>query len=266
MNKTELLNKLARDNGERLLLARALDKLELARQRNIPTCTGFLSPQERASVENLLNACGHPRHIFFGGYEGAERTVCAFLPDWQEAEDWQGDGESCPVRALRCTWSGGQKLTHRDFLGSILGLGLDREKVGDLLVTDGRCDVLALEEVADFLVFHMEQAGRVKLKCSPLPLDRLEPPAVETRTIRDTVSSLRLDAVAASGFSLSRGKAADLIASGRVQLNHRECGKPDHAVAQGDVLSCRGLGKCVLTEVGGPSKKGRILIVLERYV
>ena len=98
------------------------------------------------------------------------------------------------------------------------------------------------------------------------PLDRLEPPAVETRTIRDTVSSLRLDAVAASGFSLSRGKAADLIASGRVQLNHRECVKPDHAVAQGDVLSCRGLGKCVLTEVGGPSKKGRILIVLERYV
>ena len=189
MNKTELLNKLARDNGERLLLARALDKLELARQRNIPACTGFLSPQERASVENLLNTCGHPRHLFFGGYEGAERTVCAFLPDWQEAEDWQGDGESCPVRALRCTWSGGQKLTHRDFLGSILGLGLDREKVGDLLVGDGRCDVLALEEVADFLVFHMEQAGRVKLKCSPLPLDRLEPPAVETRTIRDTVSS-----------------------------------------------------------------------------
>ena len=103
MNKTELLNKLARDNGERLLLARALDKLELARQRNIPACTGFLSPQERVSVENLLNACGHPRHLFFGGYEGAERTVCAFLPDWQEAEDWQGDGESCPVRALRCT-------------------------------------------------------------------------------------------------------------------------------------------------------------------
>ena len=115
-----------------MLLARALDKLELARQRNIPACTGFLSPQERASVENLLNTCGHPRHLFFGGYEGAERTVCAFLPDWQEAEDWQGDGESCPVRALRCTWSGGQKLTHRDFLGSILGLGLDREKVGDL--------------------------------------------------------------------------------------------------------------------------------------
>ena len=144
-----------------------------------------------------------------------------------------GDGESCPVRALRCTWSGGQKLTHRDFLGSILGLGLDREKVGDLLVADGRCDVLALEEVADFLVFHMEQAGRVKLKCSPLPLDRLEPPAVETRTIRDTVSSPAAGRGGRLRLLPVRGKAADLIASGRVQLNHRECVKPDHAVAQG---------------------------------
>ena len=99
-----------------------------------------------------------------------------------------------------------------------------------------------------------------------IPAAHLHIPEVRCEEVRDTVSSLRLDAVAASGFSLSRGKAADLIASGRVQLNHRECVKPDHAVAQGDVLSCRGLGKCVLTEVGGPSKKGRILIVLERYV
>ena len=265
MTKTELLNKLARDGEERLLLARALDRLELARKRNIPACTGFLSPQERVSVENLLAACGHPPHCFFGGYEGAERTLCAFLPDWLEGSDWQSDPELCPIRALRCTWSGG-KLTHRDFLGSILGLGLDREKVGDLLVGEGTCDVLALEEIADFLLLNLDQAGRVRLKLSPLPLDRLEPPPVQVRTIRDTVSSLRLDAVAASGFSLSRGKAADLIASGKVQLNHRECLKPDRAVAQGDVMSCRGLGKCVIREVGGPSKKGRTMIVLERYV
>ncbi len=124
MNKTELLNKLARDNGERLLLARALDKLELARQRNIPACTDFLSPQERVSVENLLNACGHPRHLFFGGYEGAERTMYApSCPTGRRRRTGRGDGESCPVRALRCTWSGGQKLTHRDFLGSVLGPG-----------------------------------------------------------------------------------------------------------------------------------------------
>ena len=263
MTKTELLNKLARDGEERLLLARAMDKLELTRTRSIPAHTGFLSPQERVSVEHLLNACGHPRHLFFGGFPGAERTVCAFLPDWQEEDLWLES--DCPVRAMRCTWSGGS-LSHRDFLGSILGLGLDREKVGDLLVGEGECHILALEDVADFLILHLEQAGRVRLKTAPLALHQLTPPEVKVKAIRDTVSSLRLDAVAASGFSLSRGKAADLISSGKMQLNHRECLKPDRPVAEGDVISCRGLGKFVLKEVGGPSKKGRIMIGLERYV
>ena len=263
MNKTELLQRLARDGEERLLLARALDKLELARDRGAPAHTGFLSPHERALIENgLIPAAGWPRHLFSGGWPGAERTVCAFLPDWQEEDAWLA---SSPLRALRCTWSGAA-LTHRDFLGAVLGLGLDREKVGDLLVGEGSCDVLVLEDVADFLLFHLDQAGRAHLKVSAIPLEEVNAPEVRVKAVRDTVSSLRLDAVAASGFSLARGKAAGLIASGKVQLNHQECLKPDRPVAQGDTISCRGLGKCVVKEVGGPSKKGRIMIELERYV
>lgn len=75
MNKTELLTRLARDGEERMLLARTMDKLELAGRRNIPAHTAFLSPQERASVEMLINAGGHPSHLFYGGFEGAERTI-----------------------------------------------------------------------------------------------------------------------------------------------------------------------------------------------
>ena len=104
------------------------------------------------------------------------------------------------------------------------------------------------------------------MKVSAISLEVVSPPPVQVRIIRDTVSSLRLDAVASSGFSMSRGKAADLISSGKVQLNHQECLKPDRPVNEGDTLSCRGFGKCVVKEVGGPSKKGRIMIVLERYV
>ena len=263
MTKTELLNKLARDGEERLLLARTLDKLELARTRNIPSHTGFLSPQERTSVENLLNASGHPSHLFFGGFEGAERTLCAFLPEWLEGEDWLADPESCPIRALRCTWSGA-KLTHRDFLGAILGQGITREKVGDLLVRGDSCDLVILRELEDYLLLNLDSAGRARLKVSPIPLDRLEPPEVRVRTIRDTVATPRLDAVAASAFSLSRSRAADLISSGRVQLNYRECVKPDRTVEEGDTISCRGLGKCKVKKLGGLSKKGRVMVELER--
>jgi len=84
--------------------------------------------------------------------------------------------------------------------------------------------------------------------------------------VRDTVSSLRLDAVASTGFRMARGKAAELISSGRVQVNWRECTKPDKPLAAGDTVSARGFGKFVLTEVGGTTRKGRISIVVKRYV
>ena len=265
MTKTELLNRLSTDGEERLLLARTLDKLELARQRSVPACTAFLSPGERSAVERLIAASGHPSHLFFGGYEGAERTVCAFLPDWQEAEDWRR-GEDCPVTALRCGYREEDNLSHRDFLGAIMGLGITREKVGDLLVGKGQCDILLLRELEPYLLQNLDSAGRTPLKLRALSLEEITPPQVQTQLVRDTVAALRLDAVAASAFRLSRGKAADLIASGRLTLNHRECVKPDRTVSQGDVLACRGLGKCVIREVQGLSKKGRTMLVLERYL
>ena len=104
------------------------------------------------------------------------------------------------------------------------------------------------------------------MKAAPCPLSGLEPPEQKVKAIRDTVATLRLDAVAASGFSTSRAKMADLIAAGKVSLNGRECLKPDRAVEAGDVLSCRGLGKCVLREVLGASKKGRTMILIERFL
>lgn len=263
MNKTELLSKLARSGEDKLLLARALDKLELARNRGVPACTPFLSPAEQEKVKDMMNACGHPRHVFYGGFEGAERRMCAFLPDWQGEDDFLA---APPIAALRAAFRDEGKLTHRDFLGAILGLGLDREKVGDLLVGPASCDILVSDEISDFLLMNLDAAGRTRLSVSAIELDQIQAPEVKVKLVRDTVATLRLDAVAASGFSLSRGKAAELISAGKFLLNHRECTKPDRAVAEGDTFSCRGLGKCVVKTVGGLSKKGRTMVELERYL
>ena len=261
MNKTELLNKCARSGEERVLLARALDKLELAQNRSVPACTPFLSPGEQASVTDLLNAWGRPRHLFFGGYEGAERAVCAFLPDWQEEAD-----ESEYMTALRCTYRKEDTLTHRDFLGSLMAQGVTREKLGDILVSEGSCDLIVSRDIAPYLLQNVTSAGRVKLSVSEIELSDLSVPELKVKEIRDTVSTLRLDAVAASGFSMSRGKAQELISSGRVQLNYRETLKSDAPVAQGDVISARGLGKFEVAGVGGLSKKGRTALLLRRYL
>lgn len=265
MNKTELLDRCARSGEERVLLSRVLDKLELSQNRGIPAHTPFLSPGERASVSDLLSAWGHPRHVFFGGYPDAERTVCLFLPDWQEEEDAIADPEG-PLAALEASFPNGAELSHRDILGSLMGLGITREKLGDILVEGNRCQVLALRESLPILLSQWESAGRWKAKLRKISLTELTPKPPQVKTIRDTVAALRLDAVLASGFSTSRSKASQLVSAGRVSLNHRECMKSDRTVEQGDVLSCRGLGKCVVKEVLGQSKKGRIMLVLERYI
>ena len=265
MTKTELLNKCARSGEERMLLARTLDKLELAQTRSIPTHTPFLSPAEQACVTDMLNRAGHPRHFFFGGFEGAERQICVFLPDWQERDDFLADPD-LPVTALRAALPKDADPSHRDVLGSLMGLGITREKLGDILFGEGFCDVLCLADALPILRAQWESVGRWKIKLQEIPLSALEVKPPEVRTIRDTVAALRLDAVLASGFSTSRGKASDLIGAGRVMVNHRECLKGDKTVNEGDVLTCRGLGKCVVKQVLGQSRKGRIMLVLERYI
>lgn len=266
MNKKELLDRCARDGEERMLLARVLDKLELSQGRDVPAHTPFLSPGEQASVADLLNAWGRPRHLFWGGYPDSERNICLFLAGWQEEDAVRADPEG-PLSAVQAKFPAGASLTHRDILGSLMGLGLTREVLGDILLPQpGLCQVVALREAVPILLSQWEGAGRYKAGFSEIPLDQLTPRPPQVKTIRDTVATPRLDAVVASGFSLSRSKAAGLIASGRVSLNHRECLKADRQVAEGDVLTCRGLGKCVVKEVPGQSKKGRTMLVIERYV
>ena len=260
MTKTELLDRVSRTAEERQLLSRLLDKVDQA-ARGVPAHTPFLSEAQQEACTRLLNASHHPRHLFAGGYPDAERKICALLPDWQESDDFEP-----PYTALRCRWQSGEKLTHRDFLGSILGQGIEREKVGDILVGEGVCDILVMRELCPYLLQNLTGAGRARLRVEEIPLTALEPPVKKVKVIHDTVNSLRLDAVLSTGFSLSRGKAGELVSAGRVEVNHTLCLKADRPVAQGDVLTCRGLGKCVLTEVSGLSKKGRTIITMERYL
>ncbi len=266
MNKRELLDRCARSGEERVLLARVLDKLELAQGRGVPAHTPFLSPGEQASVSDLLAAWGRPRHRFWGGYEGAERQVCLFFPHWQGEEDVLSDPEG-PLTALEVAFPADASLGHRDILGALMGLGVTREKLGDILLPGpGRCQVLLLRETLPILLSQWEGAGRYKVRLQEIPLSALAPTPAQVKTIRDTVASPRLDAVVGSAFGLSRSKAAALISAGKVSVNHRECLKGDKLIEEGDVLTCRGLGKCLVKEVPGQSKKGRTMLVLERYI
>ncbi len=262
MDRRTLLDRAARGGDERILLAHVLDKYEQCAQRNVPAATGFLSPAGQRAAQELLHAAAiHAGFAFCGGYGRAERKMLIFLPDWQDAAD-----ESEYMAALRCTYRKEDALTHRDFLGSLMAQGVTRETLGDILVAEGSADLVVSRDIAPYLLQNVAGAGRVKLSVSEIALSELRVPELKVKELRDTVSTLRLDAVAACGFSMSRGKAQELVASGRVQLNHRETLKSDAPVAEGDVISARGLGKFEIAEVGGVSKKGRTALLLRRYL
>ena len=263
MDKSKLLDQSGALGEDRMLLAKVLDRAEQAARRNIPTATDFLSPQQQTLALDLLRRAGVPESAYLrtGGYDGAERALILFLPDWMEPESTES-----PIRCLRTVFRVEEKVNHRDLLGSLMGLGIVREKVGDILVGPDSADLLVLDTVTDFLLSSWTSAGRAKLTVAEIDPSHLHMPEIKCEEVRDTVSSLRLDAVASTGFRMARSKAADLIASGRVQVNWRECTKPDKLLVEGDTVSARGFGKFQLAEVGGVTKKGRTAIVVKRYV
>ena len=262
MDRKGLLNRVSKNADERVLLGHILDKYDQCRMRNLPTNTAFLSPAEAQSARDLLHAAAvHEGYAFLGGYDGAERRMLFFLPDWQE----EADGTEA-MAYLRAKWHESECPTHRDLLGSLMALGVERETLGDILVSEESADLIVSAGIASYLMDNWTSAGRTALRVTRIEPDEVNVPEQKVKEIRDTVATLRLDAVAAAGFSMSRGKAAELIAAGRVQKNYRETTKGDAPVAQGDVISARGLGKFEVAEVGGLSKKGRTGIRLRRYL
>lgn len=167
MDKSKLLDQCGALGEDRTLLARVLDRAKQASERNIPAATDFLSPAQQAQAADLLHAAGIPEtaYIRWGGYDGAERAVLLFLPDWMDPSD---AGTYSPIRCLRAAFREGENLTHRDFLGSLMGMGIVREKIGDILVGPDSADVLVLDTVAEFLAQSWESAGRVKLRVAEI--------------------------------------------------------------------------------------------------
>lgn len=252
------------DKEDRLLLAAAEDKLQSCYNSNIMTHTGFLDSRQCLLVRDMSRAMGQEAFLF-GGYDDAERRIAIFLPEYLTEEDMKG--EDSPLAVLQVSVPRGSKpLTHRDYLGSLLGLGIKREITGDILVHENGAHIVILKEMGDFLLSSYAQAGRASLSTSLAPLSVLESVEVKTEEIRDSVASVRLDAVASTAFKLSRGKAQEAIHAGLVAVNGLQCLKPDFVPKEGDRISLRGKGKAILSEIGGTSRKGRLYIVIKRFL
>ena len=259
MDKQKCIAKVAQNEDDNILFARIYDRIVGAEQKNIPAFTQFLSPREQVLTSKMLA----PMEIrFFGGSAQAERAICYWLPDYLD-ESWLE--EEAPVACVRATFYEKDCLTHRDFLGGLMGIGIKRETVGDIFVSEGSCDFFVTREILPYILDNFLSAGRTKLHVEEIPWSAVQLPAVNIKQISTTVSSLRLDSIVGSGFGLARGKAAELRASGRISVNDLPCVKSDRLLRENDKVSARGFGKLLLSHIGGRTKKDRISITIERY-
>lgn len=261
MNRSNI-EKIAQTSQDRMLLAKLWDKIQAGFQRNIPTHTGFLSPRELEMARYLF---GEPEGLHvFGGYPDAERKMLLFLPDYLD-ETWL-TGEDSPCICLRASFYQGDSPSHRDFLGALMGAGITRESVGDICVDEDSCDFFVTQEIASYVLQNFTSAGRAHVRLTAIPLENARIPAPEVKEIRDTLASLRLDSVVASGFRIGRSLAGQYIAAGKVAVDGLPCEKSDKLVSQGAKISLRGMGKICLDSVGSRTKKDRISVIIHRYV
>ncbi len=259
MERREKIEKIAENGEDRMLLAKVSDKLETAMSRDIPASTCFLSLREQDMVRRLMGE--REGLCWFGGYEGAERKMACYLPEYLDDSSLEGE-----VVCLRAEFYKDDSPSHRDFLGALMGMGIKRETVGDICVGEKSCDFFVTPEIAPYVLQNLDSAGRAHLTLREIPLSEAQIPEPETVEIRDTVASCRLDSVASSGFRVSRSAIAGEIAGGRAAVNGLPCDKGDKVLAQGDTVTIRGRGKIRLKTLGGTTKKGRVSVVIEKFV
>lgn len=249
---------------DKLLLARILDKAEKARDYGYSMHSDFLDPHQRYLVEKALVRFSSFNISFSGGFRGAERVVAVLHPDFALPENTELYQEY--FKLIYVQQKGREVLTHRDYLGALMGMGLKREKVGDILVEGEQCGIVVLKEVADYIYYNLASVGNVKVNVEIREMDAFRLPEKHTKEIRVTVASLRLDCVVGAGFGLSRSKISDLISAERVFLNWEATNNPSKTVKEGDTLSIRGKGRIVVDSIGGQTKKGRIGVVLRKLL
>lgn len=249
------------DPDDKLFAAKLGDIVSRSERDGICCFSNFLDERQCAEAERwCLNNTGGLRYMLYGGYQNAARRMLAVFPDY--CEDYIT--EEFPIKCLTFTFRKEDRLSHRDFLGSFMGMRLKREVIGDIIIAEGIAQTFVTEIAAKLIMSSVSKIGRTGVKISDSEPFRIESKQ-EFEEIGTTVASLRLDCVVSAAAKLSREKAAGLIKSENVAVNYFPITSVSHELHEKDIFSVRGSGKFILSKINGISKKGRIHIILRKY-
>ena len=240
---------------EKLFSARVNDLAELADKTSSPQFFGFLTEEEYSNSIKILK--NRFRHCYYGGYDDAERTMLCLMPDWCESPNF-------PITAVTFSYNSNYNLTHRDFLGALMSLGITRESVGDILVESGRTVVFLKNQIVNFVITQISKVGSVGVNLK-LGFSEPLPQKGVLVSCTDTVSSMRLDCVVSAVCGVSRNSATELIEASKVSVNSVFVEKTTKTINEGDTLTVRGKGKIFIVSASEHTKKGRIVLNYNKY-
>ena len=240
---------------EKILLRKISDLIKKSEKTYSVTYSHFPSPAEQTLISGVEEFSGYIS--FDGGYEDAERRICC-ISDNEYCSD-----DGLPVKIYSVT-AVGAEFSHRDILGSLMGLGIKREMIGDIIVNGNKAQFFCHNSVSEFVEFNLRKIGRYNVTIIEDTLSGIS--EIKTKDITINISSMRLDSVTAECFGLSRTKASDFIKRGAVSLNWLICDDTSQEVKSGDKISMRGKGKAEIGNISGISKKGRLFVEVKKYV
>ncbi|HZK33234.1 MAG TPA: YlmH/Sll1252 family protein [Tissierellaceae bacterium] len=244
------------DKDKLIDMRKIIDKVEIVLNKHMEESTDFLDPYERFLAKSILNRFTEVDYFENGGISDAERKCINIFPYYLDKSTINKK-----IIGLRITGNL-QGLSHKDYLGGILNLGIDRSKVGDILLHDDYTDFIIKEELSDFIILNLDRVGDKKVNIEKLTLEELSPVKLKYKEITRVLSSNRLDSYISACYNLSRKNSASLIKSGRVKVNWENIEKTSKEVLKGDMVSVRGYGRSVFHGVEGLTRKDNLKAII----
>lgn len=261
MSEREKILRYYRSSGDGDLASRLLDLAENVQRNRRYKVSEFLDPYGYSIAETVAAHYSNLELVSNGGYPGAERVKAIFVH-----KEFRGTPD-LDAEALAVKWDERYyQLTHRDVLGALMGLGIKREIIGDIIMCGQGCQIIIDTSLASFISQNFSAIGAAPVVVSPLSLLDIAPREEKIKEIKTTVSALRLDVVAAAGFGTSRTTMSDEIGIGKLKVNWQDAKNSAQSIKAGDIISMRGRGRVEVCEVLGQTKKGRVSILLKRFM
>lgn len=216
----------------------------------------FLNPFEVESAKAILNANDDLKYTVDGGYDESERKIVFIYPFYMDYEDIN--------ETLRFIQIEGnfkfKSISHKDYLGSLLSLGIKREKIGDIIIHENFCQVIVTFDICDFILMNLEKVARNNVKLKEISRKEVVYNPPNYKEINFTVSSSRIDCIISGLYNISRQESAKLISNEKVQVNYEKITSCSKEIKSESLISVRGKGRSQINNIGGLTKKGKVKV------